>query len=336
VVITFDSDAAGTDGGYPYQDTVEAFGAWMLEDGWLTSVAGEYGVGAGAARTPVRLAEAAPAAISDAEVQQFLEAKLNSGELPLPDANLIYMVFYPQGTVVTLENGAVGCTDFAGYHFDAQVTVGGQGYLIGYAVVPDCDAPGAGLTELQQIEIAASHELVEEATDPEPDLEPSYILPDGDPWSATGGELADLCQSNYQRASGTPYLFQRSWSNTLALGDGSPCAPAPATPSKPFLGVAPADPEEVHGNAGETVHVPLVGWSTAPHAPWPILARTIVGNFDPQPSASPATIGNGGTATLNLHLPANATSGESAVVWVFTQQGLGNDSQWWPLVVRVN
>jgi hypothetical protein len=247
------------------------------------------------------------------------------------------MIFYPLGTTVTLSNGATSCTDFAGYHFDAYVTVAGQGYLIGYAVLPDCDTPASGLTELQQIEVAASHELVEESTDPEPDVEPSYIIQDSsDVWAQNGGELADLCESDYAKVSGTAYIVQRIWSNERASGDASPCVPAPDPTSKPFLGVAPAQPGTVSGNAGQTVQVPLVGWSTAAHAPWPVLARTVAGNFDPQPSASPTTIDNGGTATLSLHIPASATSGDSAIVWVYTQQGLGNDSQWWPIVVKVN
>ena len=336
-VITFNTLADGTDP-YPFQAEMESFGAWLVGSSWLGPVGNEYGVHSASADSPVRLNTTPPGSIADSDVRSMLTDLIHSGTVPPPPANneRLYMFFFPADTAVYLDNGAQACTDFEGYHFDTSITVNGQSIDVPYAVIPDCNLTSTGISESQQLEAAASHELIEAATDPSPSQNPAYILDDdSSPWTLTGGELGDICANDYLRDQATNFVVQRSWSNTLAKGPGSPCAPAPDPAVKPFLGVAATVTSRLTADAGDTVDVPLVAWSNAPHGPWPLKSLLITGTFDPQPITSPDYVGNGDTGKLTLTIPPNAQRGQEALVWVFTPQTADTDSEWWPVVVQV-
>jgi hypothetical protein len=60
----------------------------------------------------------------------------------------------------------------------------------------------------------------------------------------------------------------------------------------------------------------LTGWSTTPTADWTLSTSLLLADFDPFPSLSSTTIGNGGVVTLTLYAPCTATSGQAATVVV--------------------
>ena len=130
---------------------------------YWTAATSEYGVGPATGHPAIMLGQAAPATIDDATIQTWLATEFAGTDgFPTPDANTLIVLYYPSTTTVTLQ-GATSCQTFGGYHNSAQV--GSQ--QIAYAVVPRC----TGITTTG----AASHELIEASTDPQPMVSPAYV-----------------------------------------------------------------------------------------------------------------------------------------------------------------
>jgi hypothetical protein len=114
---------------------------------------------------------------------------------------------------------------------------------VAYAVVPEC-AQG-GKSTLQTTTAAASHEIVESATDPLPfTSSPAYGGLDGAHLYfgvvVGGGEVADLCAqwpSSLFVPDGMPYMVQRTWSNVAARAGLDPCQPE--LPGEIFFNAVP-------------------------------------------------------------------------------------------------
>ncbi len=219
VAITYDAD--------PFRADLEAFVAqYAASTAWGQHTT-EYGVGPLVVRPPQHLTDDPPAAIDDTGITDLLDANLG-GASPAwgaPDPDTIYTLFFPAGTIVDDGTGSTSCDGWDGYHSDYTV----DGVTVPYAVVVACPGfDGPGFTELDQITVVASHELVEAATDPFDD--PSGYA-EVDAAHAvftviTGGELADLCGegSDYGwTPSDMTYKVQRSWSNAAAAAGHDPC-----------------------------------------------------------------------------------------------------------------
>ncbi|HEX7843012.1 MAG TPA: hypothetical protein VF469_36315, partial [Kofleriaceae bacterium] len=71
--------------------------------------------------------------ITDADVQSELAAQIQSGALPAPDDNTLYMVHFPEGKTNVAPDGALSCSAFCAYHGTFQI--GGQDVY--YSVLPD-------------------------------------------------------------------------------------------------------------------------------------------------------------------------------------------------------
>jgi hypothetical protein len=139
--------------------------------------------------------------IDDAEIQSELTAQISSGALPPADAETLYMVYVPSGTIVDLA-GARSCTAFAAYHAAAALP-GSQAHLV-YAVIPDC---GGGFNDITNV---SSYELLAAIADPFPAASGPPKFPQG--WTATnGGDIGMLCagkQANLT-AAGKTYVVQQ-------------------------------------------------------------------------------------------------------------------------------
>jgi hypothetical protein len=157
--------------------------------------------------------------ITDAQIRSEILAQVAAGNLPQPDANTIYYVFTPPGSVVYDNYGNNSTTDFSAYH-DYDFDNGG----FAYAVIPYDDT----LSDPRLMTVYASHELADAVTDPEP-----YDATVG--WYDDNyGEIADIPATLYNdnqisvyalineldASDGTPYLVQTHWS----LQDNSPVA----------------------------------------------------------------------------------------------------------------
>lgn len=205
------------------EDFVDSVGC---TDYWRT-IASDYGVGQAIGGPHTRLTEAAPSAIDDKQIQQWLATKIKSEpNFPQPDANTLYVIFYPDGTTISLQ-GEQSCQSFGGYHNSARV--GNRD--VPYAVIPHCGAFG-NLVGIDAITGTTSHELIEAVSDPAPEQNPAYALPEPDAigWAlAGGGELGDMCEFKsdaFFLPQGYPFWVQRTWSNKAGYSLLDPCEPS--------------------------------------------------------------------------------------------------------------
>jgi hypothetical protein len=215
---------------------------------WAAAVT-EYGVGAATGETPVMLTETAPATIADTDIQTWLAGKLNGDDpaWPAADDNTVYALFYPSGTTITQSGGPGGgqqsCTSFGGYHDNITLDANHGTMNVAYAVVPRC-ASFDMFTGIDAVTAAASHELIEAATDPYPSVDPAYSTVDELHfyWQRAlgGGEVGDMCaqfDGSFTKFAELPYLVQRTWSNKAALAGQDPCVPP--LPGEVYFNAAP-------------------------------------------------------------------------------------------------
>jgi hypothetical protein len=239
----------------------------------------EYGVGPATGHAPIMLSQAAPATIDDSAIQTWLATEFDGTDgFPTPDANTLILLYYPSSSTITLQ-GATSCQTFGGYHNSA--TVGNQ--QVAYAVVPNCS--GISTTG------AASHELVEAATDPNPEVNPAYVQVDeGDfYWQLIlgGGEVGDMCAQFPNVFTTFPpfnYTVQRIWSNKSANAGHDPCVPE--LPGEVYFNAAPVLPgvlpwtiqgqtamiKAVSIPVGGTMTIPVQLFSEGPTPAWTVTA----------------------------------------------------------------
>ena len=180
---------------------------------WWAETTAEYGVGA-ITTLPVYVpTDPLPTLATVDQWIADLAASAPAG-LPAPDNNTIYAIVLPEGW----QQAEGACVTFGAYH-GVNNTASGQPVV--HTVNPTCAVPYLGLTGINQISVALSHEIEESATDPE---EASYI---GTNWMASGwatagegstfAETADMCEFQpevFYTDPGSGFLVQRIWSNT--------------------------------------------------------------------------------------------------------------------------
>jgi hypothetical protein len=257
---------------------------------WKANTA-EYGVGAITAAPPVVLTQAAPATVTDQGVQQLLGNAIAKGQLPPADDNTLYTLFFPQTSTIT-DGDDKSCVTFGGYHMEGQTNAGRS--MI-YAVVPRC-ANFNGLTGIDMVTVAASHELIEAATDPLVVTSPAFRRPDRDHaiWGIVfTSEAGDMCAQNPDvnvKLPGFAYAVQKSWSNVAAAASHDPCAPN--LPGQVYFNSAPAlddfiqvsDGKQLSSTkgvrlaTGQTKTIDIALYSDAPtQGPWQVVAIDLVG-----------------------------------------------------------
>lgn len=140
---------------------------------------------------------AAPArsSLADEDIQAEIGRLIDQGKVPAPDADTLYMVHFPAGVSISMQNN-YSCQQFCAYHG----TFTNQGKYVYYGVMPDfsggCQSCGGTGDKLKNTTIVTSHELVEAITDPAIGIaneknDASYLA-----WyDDQGGEIGDVCQS---------------------------------------------------------------------------------------------------------------------------------------------
>ena len=350
VYITFAND--------PNRAYIEGLGRFLSTSHWLEIVGPQYGI-TSLGSLAIGLQQSAPSTLTDADLQSLLQQLLQDGTVPggavdagsvTPDAGAatadggastldagarahdggaadagpgdagatpqyVYLFFLPASTAFT--NGGQALCSFSGggYHNETQLS----NLDVPYAVVQPC--PAQGLTDLDVLQLAASHELIEALTDPYPVSQPAYAIKDPMyPLAAFGGEVGDACSFLAPRSwsEGSYDQLQRVWSNSSAADGGDPCLPAPS----PYFGTSLTPETAVAVAAGQSATFQLVGWSTAPVAPWTLEAQNIpiMGgqSFDSLPRLTPTLLNNGGQATLTLTVPQGTPSGSYSIVLVYS------------------
>ncbi len=239
VPITFDGD--------DMRDPIEDFVGSVGCTAYWESIVRDYGVNDAYTVGVGHLSTQAPAQIDDAQISTFIRSKIVSKDLPYPTANTLYVIFYPDGTDITLQ-GSTSCQSFGGYHNEFAMTAN---LSVAYAVIPRCGGFGqmAGIDELTA---TTSHELVEAVTDPFPFTYPAYQLPEasGIAWAlAGGGEIGDLCEFNHDAfysPSDYPFAVQHQWVNHMAWAGHDPCQPTSTT----YVVGAPVLPDTITYDIG--------------------------------------------------------------------------------------
>lgn len=340
--VTSPSFQAVTFANYDQTGVVDDFVSRVgLTSYWVHAV-GEYGIGLARAATPVHLADDGPENIDDAQIQTWLASELAAGApFEPPSSGTIYVIFYPFSSSVTFD-GQESCFTMGAYH--SSIVVGGVN--VAYAVIPEC-ATATATTE-QTTTSAASHEMIEAATDPFALVgTPAYAGVDAShaylPVVVGGGELADLCAqwpASFFVPDDLPYTVQRTWSNAAVVAGRDPCQPeldgetffnavptmtdtvhvGTSTPAETTLGIAIAP--------GESKVVEVLLYSEADVGPWNVSATSIPIGGTNLAFAWDKTTGNNGDVlhlTITAKLVEPTYGGEPFLI----ESTLGGETNYW-------
>lgn len=348
VTVTYGADSdLGAD---PKRALAEAFDDTITTTPWWDAVRAGYCdqqtpprcVGRGTSGGHVHLTDSAAAAYDDdpsgGSVRTLLQTYITSGTFPAPDADTIYVVFFPETSTITADGWAVSCRDFLAYHASFQATLAGGGTAtVPYVVVPRCSSGDDNLTQ------AVSHELIEAATDPH-DPDPAI---GGDGYSMTtdtvwpvfgeGGEVADLCMwtnDSFLSREG-PYGVVRTWSNLAAAAGHDPCVPAPDPATHPYFNVAPSR-DQVSVGVGQSMTLDLNAFSDGPAPDWAVTVLDVSSTFGGTPGAAAVTLdrssANDGT-TLHLTIKMTHAAPAGKPVYLLLSSTNGTVVHRWPLAI---
>jgi hypothetical protein len=239
--------------------SIADFSSKILPTSYFKATTSEYGVGTGTALAPAVVDDVVPGTIDDAAIQTWLAGKLNANDpaFAAPTPNSLYMIYYPANVTITLSDGQgvqKSCQSFGGYHSNLSLDAAHGNMPIAYAVVPRCNN-FAGFSGIDAVTSAASHELIEAATDPLPMSQPAFGQPDDAHlywlFALGGGETGDMCAQNpgvFTTFSELPYVVQRSWSNASAKAGHDPCVPT--IPGQVYFNAAPVLPDTINFGGG--------------------------------------------------------------------------------------
>jgi hypothetical protein len=314
---------------------LQGFDDAVTTTAWWDAVASEYGVGHGSGGGHVVLPMTAASGYTDSvhggdsSVRQLIQAAVSDGTLPAPDAQTLYVLYFPAGTILRLD-GISACAPpgTTGWHDTVSVTVGDAGASVdvAYAVLPRCASDPGAMTQ------AASHEIVESATDPSPENAPAIQMTDP-AWLAFGPEVADVCVATDTNLSTTDsgYVLQRSWSNASARGGHDPCVPRPA--GSVYFNMAPAmGAEELTLGVGETATFALYALADGDAGSWQLQALATNGSTSVALSLDRTTVQAGETALLTVTLQSQPTLGPTELYGVVSQTT--SDTHLWPMLIQ--
>jgi len=158
--------------------------------------------------------------LTDAMLQQELDAQIAAGKLPPSDANTLYMLYFPAGISISIE-AQKSCETFCAYHegFTSQRS----GAPVYYGVMPVCGGWGCGFGgKFDALTAVSAHECIEAVTDPFPTPGDKPAYPQA--WNTSGGEeIADLCTSSSKvTGHGLTSTVSQLWDNKTGA-----CNPGP-------------------------------------------------------------------------------------------------------------
>jgi MYXO-CTERM domain-containing protein len=139
----------------------------------------------------------------------YLQGLITAKKGPAPDADTLYMIYFPSMIDPTDPNGSPSCVkggQFCAYH--NSISIGGQNAY--YGVMPDTVSGGScvggcGPSGFGGLSDVSSHEFVEAMTDA--DVGQNNLA-----WyDNANGEIGDIC--NGQSATVGPDTVQKEWSN---------------------------------------------------------------------------------------------------------------------------
>jgi hypothetical protein len=272
-------------------------------------------------------------------VQDFITAQVAAGKFPAPTVDTLYAIYFPDGVTIDLD-GSSSCQTFGAYHNTlslAKPTVGdagaGANVITPYAIMPRCSPKEAETT------VAASHEFIEAATDPNIGVNDIAYYMNDQLWAFAGGEVGDVCVdftgqgADLYQESG--YTVQRSWSNTAAKASHDPCVPAVV--GEAYYNVAPkAGSEEIKlTTVGQSKTIVLDAFSDGPLSDWTVSAVDFA-KFQGGPgyltfAFDKTTAHNGSHINLTVTLKAKPQAGYAQ--YAIVSKSSGKQTRDWPAVV---
>jgi hypothetical protein len=247
--------------------------------------------------------------IPDSTIQTQINNNINSGVLPAPDGNTLYMVYFPPGTTITMGSSR-SCRDFCAYHGTFR-----RGSLtVPYGVIPDLGgacATGCGTsTQFNNTTSVSSHEMIESVTDTDVGL----AITIGRPlawYDPSNGEIGDVC--NQQMGTIAGFTVQKEWSNVSGA-----CIISRSVANDFSISLSPTTQTTTPGNSVTyTVNTAVTSGS-------PQSITLGAGGLPPEITASfnPTTITAGNSSTLTLTVSGSASAGTRN----FTVTGTGTSA----------
>ena len=193
-------------------------------------------------------------ALSDADVQHELDAQIAAGKLPAPSADSLYMVYFPAGVSISIEN-MKSCSSFCAYHEGFNSAKAGS--PVYYGVMPVCGfGCGVAGSTFDSMSVVSSHECMEAVTDPFPTPGDKPAYPQA--WNDAGGqEIGDLCAQGNATVTGHGLTSAVQWEYDNSIGGCNQgpwtqnAAPTvanivvPSAPKSPLLETLRAAPSSV-------------------------------------------------------------------------------------------
>lgn len=182
--------------------------------------------------------------LSDADVQAELDSQIAAGKLPKPSDDSLYMIYFPAGVSISIDNQA-SCSSFCAYHEGFKSPKSGANVY--YGVMPVCGfGCGVAGSTFDSLSVVSSHECFEAITDPFPTPGDKPAYPQA--WNDAGGqEIGDLCADGNSTVTGHGLTSAVQWEydNSIAGCNQGPwtqnAVPAianivvPSTPALPLL-----------------------------------------------------------------------------------------------------
>ncbi len=316
---------------------VQDFDDGVTQTQWWTDATAEYCVqpqggpciGPGSGGGHVVLNEAAPTSLVDTDsgkgstVVDFIQKHITSGDLPPPDDQTIYMLYFPSSTTISFD-GSKSCQNYGAYHYSATFDLGDAGTQEGaYAVEPRCNYTS-------YLFFAASHELIEAATDAHPGKDRGYVMQDTS-WQWYGDEVGDLCDHpwGFDGTDAGGHNVQRGWSNVSALGGHDPCVTAP---TDPYFNVAPGTGKQnLYLAVGETATIDLQPFADGKTGDWSLAVNETSKRYGDKADVlsfqlDTTTVNDGTPAHLQITLNAKPTYGYAT--YELVSKGNGHEHHW--------
>ena len=251
--------------------------------------------------------------LTDAQVQNELNAQIAAGPLPPSDENALYMTYFPPHTFIAgAGSGSCISGGFCGYHSTHKDSTR-EFY---YGVLPDhgpgsgCDTGCGSSTTFNNLTSTSAHELCEAITDAEVGIVPATSNLGLGWYDNQNGEVGDMCSSTSVVAG---YTVQNIFSNLVAAASPTASCVSSRTATDDFSVSLAANRKKVAG--GTSITVPI---TTAVTAGSP---GTLTLSFSGLPahvsgSLDHATVSAGSGAVLTLTADASPPSAANVVVQV--------------------
>jgi hypothetical protein len=296
---------------------------------YWSAINSEYGVGAATSGTAnhVSITTAPPPSFSDSDLDAFVSAHAGK-DWPASTVNTIYALYLPEGVGLSLGGAAdAGGQDacsagVGGYHTETQDV----NHFV-YGIMPHCS-----FFQTADIELSASHELNEAATDPHPNTNTAYEGFDQNHlafefFNQFQDELGDACESFVEATDTTdftPYTVQRQWSNKSATAGSHWCVPALNEPfyNTTFLASTPLDSISVNLSIFMAGNVQSKGFKVPLHT-----SRTFaIGYFSDVDTNGPFTLDiQGLDAPIAQDQNGNNINNGTATVTIDRTSGVNGD-----------